>query len=173
MKIKKFKNSKKAQISSQVFTYIMAAIIIGAIVLVGFKGIAIILDKFKDAPLTQFESNLKRQVSSSSTSYKSIELFSFSLPAKYDEICFTDSLNVGSIDFSNIDNSIIKNKVENKVEENVFLMRKGKVEESYYIEDMDVLDDYVCIESKGKLELWFEGTGKFACLKLEQTESCN
>lgn len=163
---------KKAQISSQVFTYIMAAIIIGAIVLVGFNGIALILNKFREAPLIQFESNLKRQVSSSSTSYMSNELFEFSLPSTYDEVCFTDSLNVGNIDSSRIDNTIIRNKVENKVEENVFLMKRGKVQESYYVEDMDVLDDFLCLENKGKLEVWFKGMGKFACLKLEQTGSC-
>ncbi len=164
--------SKKAQISSQVFTYIMAALIIAAIVFIGFRGIATILKKFQDAPLTQFESDIKKQVVSSSTSYMSVELFEFSLPSKYDEICFSDSLNVGKIDASLVDNAIIRNKIESQVEENIFLLDGSKVLKAYYVEDLDVLNDYVCVENKGKIDIWFEGTGKFACLKLNQEDSC-
>ena len=166
------KTNNKAQISAQVFTYIMAAVIIAAIVLVGFRGIATIVNKFKGAPLAQFESDLEKQVSLSSSSYQSIELFEFNLPSTYDEICFIDSLNVGNIDADVIDYKIIKTKVENQVEENIFLMKKGKIIDSLYIEDIDVLEDILCIENKGKLEMWFEGTGKYACIKEKQTQSC-
>ena len=139
--------------------------------LVGFKGISLILGKLGGVPLKQFESDLKRQVVSSSTSYNSHESFKFSLPSTYDEICFIDS-NVENINSENIYNPIIRNKIENKVQENIFLMKKGKVQHSFYVEDMDVLGDYLCLENKGQLEVWFRGTGKYACLKLNQEDSC-
>ena len=169
---KKIHTSKRAQVSSQVFTYMMAAIIIAAMVFVGFNGIAKILKTFQGAPLEKFESDLRKQISSTSTSYMSVELFEFTLPSKYDEICFIDSLNVGSIESSVAENSVIKNKIQSKVEENIFLIQDGDVLEAYYIEDVDVLDDYVCVENQGRLGIWFQGTGKHACLKLTQNEAC-
>ena len=79
---------------------------------------------------------------------------------------------MGSIESSAAENSVIKNKIQSKVEENIFLIQDGDVLEAYYIEDVDVLDDYVCVENQGRLGIWFQGTGKHACLKLTQNEAC-
>ena len=106
--------SKKAQISAQVSTYIMAAIIIAAIVLVGFNGISTILSNLKNAPLMQLESQLRKQISSSSASYMSKELFEIGVPTQYDKICFIDSLDISNINPSLANNyPLIQDKIKN------------------------------------------------------------
>ncbi len=158
---------KKAQMSSQVFIYIMAALIIGAIVIVGGKGISTILNNFKDADLVEFESGLRNEVSS--VGFGSTSLFESSLPSGIDEICFIDSSDA---DPDKADNNFIKNKIENNVEENVFLLKRGRIEHAYFISDIDVADDYLCLEEKDRIEIYLQGKGENICLKENRNDDC-
>ena len=164
----------RAQISSQIFVYILAAVVIAVILLVGYKAISTILGFTSQVPIDDFKVDFESNVHKLARSYGSIKKFEITLPDKFDTICFIDSMNEEE-EFeisANIDNVFIEDIVSDNVQKNVFLLKDEIIEESFYVENMDVLRDYLCIENKGLMELWFEGTGKKACVKKIQDEAC-
>lgn len=168
---------KKAQVSSQIFVYILAIIVIGLIVLVGYKAIGTILKFTTQASLDDFVSDFTSEVKTISRSHGKVKRYEFTLQDKYDTICFMDSMNdddeYDEIILPDDTSEFIKNIVIENVPTNVFLLKKGvPTGESFYVKDLNVATDYTCIVNEGLLEVWFEGTGKKACLMLEQTESC-
>ncbi len=166
---------KKAEVSSQVFTYILSAIIIGIILLVGYKGITTVMSVTSKAPIDDFKSDFSSTVSKMARDYGSIKKYEFSLPDQIKDICFIDSMNDNNefdIDSSIAGNSFIKYNIEDNVQKNVFLINEGKIEDSFYVEDLNVFSDYLCIENSGLMYVWFEGKGRKACLKKEQTQTC-
>ncbi len=179
--LKKLKNEvrtkmkrNKAQISSQIFVYILAAVIIAVILLVGYKAISTILGFTSKVPIDDFKIDFESEVHKITRSYGSIKKFEFTLPEKFDTICFIDSMNENN-EFeisANIGNAFIEDIVSDNVQKNVFLLKEDIIEESFYVENMDVSEDYLCVENQGLMKIWFEGAGKKACLKKEQEETC-
>jgi hypothetical protein len=173
---KRFKSSKKAQINTQIFVYILAAVIIGLIVIVGYKSISSILQVTSQAPIDDFKATFEGKVSITARSYGKVEKYQFTLPDKFDQICFIDSLNDDD-EFVDLSlpadaNPIIKDVVDfgNKI--NVFILKDGTPEEEFYVENLDVAQDYLCLDNGDRLEVWFEGIGKKACLMFDDTDTC-
>lgn len=153
----------KAQISAQVFIYLGAAVIAGLILIFGFKAIGTITRVFSETNIDDFVSDFTNDVERISKQSDSVSKFEHDLPDVFDTVCFIDSLqDNGEFGFSPgiIDNPFIRNKVQNDVEENVFLLREGEVEEAFYVEDMDVRANYLCVENEGLITVWMKGTGK-------------
>ena len=174
----KLRFSRKAQVSSQIFVYILAAIIIGILFLVGFKAIATVLGFTSGAPMQEFQTEFSGKVSGAARSYGKVERFEFSIPDKFDEICFIDSLDENEQHTANLPgnaNQFIKDVVDEGVGLNVFYMKDGTYDEgSFYVEKLDIAtDDYLCLENGDRLEVWLEGVGGSACLMVDQSESCD
>jgi hypothetical protein len=167
--------NQKGEISSQVFTYILAAIIVGLILLVGYKGITTVLSVTSKAPIDDFRSDFTSTVNKMARDFGSIKKYEFSLPSQIEEVCFIDSMNDENkfdIPSSAAKNSFIKYSIDDNVQKNVFLIKEGKIEESFYVDDLNVVTDYLCIENSGLMYAWFEGKGRKACMKKEQTVQC-
>lgn len=167
----------KGQISSQIFVYILAAIIVGIILLVGYKAISTITGITSKVPIDDFILDLDNNIHKVSRSYGSVKKFEFTLPEKFDQICFIDSMNEQEkfeININVANNVWIQDIIADNVRENVFLLKEGIIKntEKIYVENLDVAVDYLCIPNQGVNELWFEGLGKHACLKKEQTDVC-
>ncbi len=166
--------TKKAQISAQVFIYIMAAIIVGVIVLVGYRSIKTIIDAGSNINIDSFKSSFENTVSTYSRQYNSQTKFDEPLPRNFDEICFADSRE-GDNKFSSALKSnpglqqypFIQSSIQNDAEPNVFLLNDKKISQSFYVENLDVEVDFLCIKSNEKMALWLRGTGKVAVLYTE------
>ncbi len=164
----------RSQISAQVFIYILTAVVIGIIILVGYKSIATIFKESQKALIDGFKSSFTSAVEKMSRSYGSVSKFEIAIPEKFDAICFIDSMGDDQKfhNSANIDNAEIHGIVEDNAQQNVFLMKNEAIEEMFYVGSMDVLGDYVCVQNIGKPEVWLEAMGNTACLKLEKTEQC-
>jgi hypothetical protein len=166
----------KGEVSSQVFTYILAAVIVGLILIVGYKGISTIMGVTSQAPIDDFKSDFTAEVEKMSRDYGSVKKYELpGLPTKIEEVCFIDSMNENNefdILPSIADNAFIELSIEDNSQKNVFLLKDGKIQESFYVEHLDVVNDYLCLENVGAMELWFEGKGKTACLKKDRAETC-
>jgi len=160
-------------VSSQVFVYIMAAIIVAVVLFVGYRSVSTILAAAGKATIDTFKSDFSYAVEDASDSYGSRHKFEFTLPKKFDRICFVDSMNNGrfSINPDRIDNFYIRLSVEDDAEYNVFLLKEEKIEERFYVPSLDVLADYMCLDNQGLLEVWLEGVGDRACM-VSATGSC-
>lgn len=163
---------KKSQISSQVFIYILAAVIIGLIALVGMKAINTMLAQGKQINIDTFQNDFESKVSTTSRQYGSVSKFEFSLSDTFDSICFLDSFGEdGKFPASleaKAENVWIKDSVSNNVPMNVFLMKNEKILNSFYVERMDVSEDYLCLVNTGRNVVWFKGSGKTSLLYTQE-----
>ena len=165
---------RKAQISSQVFVYILAIIIAGVILLVGYKAIATIISTMGKLNVDSFRTDFENNVESISREFGSIKKVELGgLTSKIDEVCFIDSLEDDG-KFSSIlgtntaldEYPLVKNKVNENVRENVFFLKKKipQNDVAFYVENLDVEQDFLCLKNEGKLFVWLKGTGKKALL---------
>jgi len=167
--------NRKGQISSQIFVYILAAVVVGLILFVGYKGVRSVIDIFGQVDTKDFQNKLTNKVDVISNSHGTNEIFEFTLDESFDELCFVSSKNIyGTYNFdtSIIDNFHIRTAIENDVDENIFLLTEGEDVVRFKIDKMKVSGNYLCIENSGLNELWISGDGKFACLRDERDKSC-
>jgi hypothetical protein len=119
------KNSldNKGQIAGQIFIYIMAAVVIGAIVLIGYKAIVTIPEKVCQAERATFKSDIEGLIEKY-TSDGSVNPKTMRAPCDYDTICFVDATTVGDATaLSQCDYPIIRDSKEN----NIFVISNKRV----------------------------------------------
>jgi hypothetical protein len=167
--MKKDNISKKAQVSSQVFIYIGAAVVAGLILIMGYKAIQTVITTFGQANIDDFKSDFENTVSVISKQSGSVKKFEFTLSKEYTEVCFVSSMNdqeAFGFDTSGIGNSFIRDSVDNNAKRNVFVLTGQNIEESFYVEDLNVAGNYKCLENKGLVTVWLSGKGRYAELEV-------
>lgn len=119
--------NKRGQIAGQVFIYIMAVIVIGGIVLIGYSAIKNILDKSCKVEQVTFKSDIEGLIEKY-TSYGSVNKKNLGAPCSYDTVCFVDATDIydisqgaGSGTFE-CDNKLIQDSVNSGVQQNIFVM---------------------------------------------------
>jgi len=85
---------KKSQIAGQIFVYVLSLIIIGLIVLFGYRAIKMIQDYQVKMDEINFMTRFEEAISK--TDYKDVEIKTFKVPGKYRKICLV-SQNHGSL----------------------------------------------------------------------------
>jgi hypothetical protein len=85
---------KKAQIVGQIFIYIMAVIVIGAIVLMGYWAVKNTVSKACQVELIAFKTELERLIIKG-TSFGSLNNEVLKVPCNYDRVYFVDSGWIG------------------------------------------------------------------------------
>jgi len=161
------KENRKAQISGQVFVYVLAAVVIGLLLFIGVKAITSIASMGGKVNLDSLKSDFQSNVETIARQYGSVKKIDFNLPSKYDEICFVDAMEDDGkfkFDTSIIQNSLIRSSVESGAKENVFFVTKGVWDDKFTADKLDVQADYLCLENSGNIEVWLKGTGKKALL---------
>ena len=168
----------KAEISAQIFTYILAAVVVAIILIVGGLAITKILDNVKWANISQFKSTLTSSVATVSRQYgtnKKVELPR--IPDDYAEVCFVDSIDEATGQYSDAvrnhpslgDYFFIKNSIDGGAAENVFFLdRRKQITENgrLKVDRLDVEEDFLCIPNEGAIDIWLKGTGKLAVLSV-------
>lgn len=82
--------NKKAQIQTQIFVYVLATIIIGAILLYGYRSIFMMREKGEQIDLISFKSEVQEEIIKMSNDYGSSRIVKFRTPSSSQEICFID-----------------------------------------------------------------------------------
>ncbi|MBU0665813.1 MAG: hypothetical protein ABIC91_01350 [Nanoarchaeota archaeon] len=153
---------KKAQIQ-QTFIYILTIILVGIILLIGYKSIGSIMSKGCDVEKTTFKSDIKALVERYN-SYGSLNREEMNAPCDYSKVCFVDANEVGVGTFTTT-NKIIKDSVNAGIEQNIFLIKEGSpsiTEPIGFSEAIKVDSKIICInETNNKFKIQFEGTGKY------------
>lgn len=158
---------RKGQIQ-QVFIYIMTIIVVGLILLVGYKSIGGLMKKGCDVEMSTFKSTIESYVSKY-TSYGDLHTEYIKVPCSFSEICFIDTKAVtdGKDLSSSMDSTkygIIIDSVNNEIQENIFLVKKEVTEPAGYMKEIMVDNGtfkYICMENvNGKFYIKFQGLGR-------------
>ena len=180
MIINKMPSKKKSQMSvGQIFTYVIAIIVVGFVMLFGYKSIADLREKGKEADYIQFKSQLTAAIKLTK-GYGDVSQEIMSIPESYTEICFVsyyiETAGTPSSFTSNRDISkpIIENSVDDGVKKNIFLVRGNGDIESFFMDNVKVSPtlgpngpaandpdrNFGCIQSTaGNIKIKFEGKG--------------
>jgi len=135
---------KKGQIAGQIFIYIVAAIVIGGIALVGYKAISSLSTKACQAEKATFNNNLEAKIENGLSS-GSVKPEYFKAPCDYEKICFvaTSSINLQSGDtFKCPENKIIEESVKAHIEQNIFVISSDRTIPIGYSDIISLNDTY-------------------------------
>ncbi|MGV8141764.1 MAG: hypothetical protein ACP5NW_04970 [Candidatus Woesearchaeota archaeon] len=155
----------RGQIAGQIFLYILGVIVIGSVILFGFRlggGMKEISEKYVSM---EFRQSLNHDVDSLLNNYGSTYTAKYSLQDDFDKICFVD---VARVSLTNLNEyPIIRNSVEEGVENNIFLYGE-KSFGAFAIKNLGVSDyPYIyCTNSeKGLIEIKMISMGDFIAIK--------
>ena len=159
---------KKAQ-TQQVFIYMMVIIVVGAVLLIGYRSIDNVLERGCDVEMSTFRSNLEDDLNRN-TRFGNVANNEYRAPCSVDEVCFVDS----DADELDSDYEFIQEEVSAGTEQDVFLLESEILQESLSIGNIEV-DDIVCVENRGgNIDVRMEGTGnsvKVSAMNVEQGTS--
>jgi hypothetical protein len=152
--------NKNGQIIGQVFVYIMAAIVIGAIIIIGYWAVKNITDKSCQVELITFKSKIENYAAKHS-SYGSVNKEALIAPCGYAKVCFVDAGQIGNITgLSKCKNQVINASVKDGDMKNIFLVTSKTIIPIGYSEYISVADttDCTCIENtNGNFFITFKG----------------
>lgn len=153
----------KAQVSSQVFVYIFAVIIVSITLLIGYKLIGSMTKGAYQKTIDTFKIDLSSAIESRSMEYGSVEKLKLNLPSEYATVCFVNSdfSTVGEIDAEK--HPMIKDSVDSGTKQNVFLLKSSSIE-SFFVERLEVEDvtGLLCIDNINGVRIRVEGMGNRA-----------
>jgi|TARA_Y100000310_G_scaffold276363_1_gene293440 hypothetical protein len=143
----------------QVFIYLLTIIVVGLILLIGYKSIGGIMKKGCEVEKATFKVDIESFISKYN-SYGSVHTESLKAPCSYAQICFVDKDILDNNNF-NSSNPIIESSVRAGIEENIFLVKKEVTDAVGFMEEINVDEEIVCINNTGgKFKIRFEGLGK-------------
>lgn len=167
-------SSRKGQIS-QVFVWIIVALVIGATALFGVRSIGGLLEDKCSVDLVQFENKIDSMISLNND-FGAVNAQTLVSPCDYTVVCLVDPLAIeaSTIDF-NPDLKlprdffpIIESSVIDGVEENVFLFNQKELIPAGYVPELRLEDSTttLCINARGgRFNLLLEGKGRTTLVK--------
>jgi len=149
----------KGQIQ-QVFIYILTIIIVGLILLIGYRAIGGLMEKGCKVEMTTFKSNLESFITKYS-SYGSFHEETMKAPCSFASICFVDTQDIeDGTDFPTAP-EVIRQSVLDNIQENIFLFKTEVTEPAGFMSEIHVDDGMICINnSNGNFYIAFHGLGK-------------
>lgn len=151
--------SKRSQIDSQIFIYVIAIILFSFILLYGYNAIKGFRDKGEQISYIKFKTDLISTVKRVSPDYGTLKREEFFIGGEYKEVCFVQSYNPPNNLATKISNPIVRNSVESNVTKNVFLFT-NTLQPPFYVGEINVSGGYNCTKIiNGKVKIQFEGKG--------------
>jgi hypothetical protein len=157
---------KRAQ-ANQIFTWLIAAIMLALVVLFGFRAIMNMRTKGEQVRYLEFKNDLETNIETT-TDYGSERRVTLRVPGGYQQLCLINTEG-GFPDHTLIDDPIISDSVESQVinnvkNENAFLV-KDIADQAFYVGEIKIEENngYLCIDvESGEVELRIEGFGRYA-----------
>ncbi|MEM4637975.1 MAG: hypothetical protein QXK76_03060 [Candidatus Woesearchaeota archaeon] len=154
---------KKSQVIGQVFIFILAALIVGVIILIGYNAISKTISKSCQVEQSIFKTKIESLIESNN-GYGSITTKSIIAPCGYEMVCFVDSTQIGTNNpLTLCTNKIIVKSISNGESMNIFLSTPQKTVAIGYSDMLrtDNPQNCTCIKQKSKnFNLKLIGIGK-------------
>jgi len=104
----------KGQIAGQVFIYMMAAIVIGGIAIIGYNAITGIGQKVCQTERATFKTDIEGWIEQYN-GHDSVTPMTIKAPCDYDAICFIDATKMGNVDPNKCSNPIVANSIKDNI----------------------------------------------------------
>lgn len=145
---------RKSQMLSQIFVFVMAAVVFILILTYGYRAISNFLSRSEQVALIDFKTDLESAVEVIKRDYGSVKKVELSLPKRYTEVCIVDPEDPGRLR----QDRPLMYEAWQAGSENVFLVPKQ--EAPIFLKDIEV-DGYECMPVVyGQITLKIEGLGK-------------
>lgn len=166
---------KRSQIQTQIFVYIIAAVLFSFVLIYGYNAIKDFRGKSEQVAYIKFRTNLVSAIKRVAPDYGTLKREEFFIGGEYTKACFVQSYNVDAsrrvtianhLDDPSAKYGMIADSVGDEVDKNVFLFTSS-FQESFDIGPINVTDSkgYVCIDLvRGKARIQLEGKGDHAIL---------
>ncbi|MDO8740234.1 MAG: hypothetical protein Q7J54_01525 [Candidatus Woesearchaeota archaeon] len=161
----------KAEVQNLVFVFMLALLVIGLVMIFGFKAISDLMVKSTEADFIRFKTALERDIGAISTEAGSSELLDLKLPVGYNQMCFVDDDLIGSPSPPANLNPIIKNSISSGIQKNIFLIKSRASAESFYVGKINIPDPdptdsanplFLCTDtSSGRVAFRITGRGNY------------
>ena len=154
---------KRGQISSEILVYALTVVILGVILVMGYKYFSSSKNLMDKGELVQLQSRLAADVATIGKEYGRYKKSSYSVPQNLDEVCIADLNQKSKILDGKLINyyPLIKDSLNSGASKNVFFVG-AKEQHSYYIKGIQINHyPYIsCFKSKNnKAEIGLESLG--------------
>jgi len=153
--------NKKAQILSEVIKYSLVLIVAVLIVVIGYKAVNLVKEKICNTEIAKFEIEMKGI--DKSLRFGARQSQSYDAPCNAEQIYFFGfGKSTSPENFKAI--PIIKDALESRSGNNVFIIKNGDVKRSFYAGQLEIdYPYYKCFSPKfGKISFFAEGAGNSA-----------
>lgn len=154
---------KKGEIEAQSVLYVLSLIIVAFILLFGVRSIMTLNDTTTDISTVKFKSSLEKTVNYVKGSTGTIKQEEYYVPGSFTQICFVDDSMFGDESFVFGGQFLVQDSVQSGAQENVFLIGEKVLEDSFYIEGIEVNsgpNKYRCMDiTRNNVYIRFEGKG--------------
>jgi hypothetical protein len=155
---------RKAQVK-QVFIYIITILIIGLLILFGYRAINSMIQKSCQVEMIQFKGDVESMINDNNA-FGSVTNFDLVAPCDYTEICLVNANNIGDDEFT-MPHSLITESVKSNISVNVFLIKKDVIMPVQpLLERLETEEDYVCRNATNKkFKFLLNGQGRTTLVK--------
>jgi hypothetical protein len=142
--------NSKAQVMGQIFIFIMAALIIGVIMLIGYNAISGTLSKSCQIEQLSFKTRLESLIERSN-GFGSVTKESLIAPCKYSTVCFVDATQIGT-SLAQCKNRIINQSSSDGDAKNIFVSTSTRTVPIGYapLLRLNNTENCTCITEKNK-----------------------
>ncbi|HIH42256.1 TPA: hypothetical protein HA246_01290 [Candidatus Woesearchaeota archaeon] len=84
------KHSKKAEVASQIFVYIIALVVVGMVIVFGYKAVKSFASRSDEVALIKFKTEVENTFKQVSSNFNTIKVEDFDIPSGYEEICIVN-----------------------------------------------------------------------------------
>ena len=165
---------KKAQMPGQIFIYILAIVIVGAIIVYGYTAIKDFSDRGDQVAFVSFKTSFENTVKTMVSDYGTIKRPDFDVPPQYERVCAVDFSKAasgpicspGDPDYEPVICSAWKQGATQQASSpdkdvllsNIFLTPDGS--ESFHVGHIKIKDGYICSPVKnGRINIQFKSVG--------------
>ncbi len=174
--------NKSAMAASQLLIMVMSLVVMGLVVILGFKAISGLNQKTAEAELLQFQSQLQQDITGLAPQFESVKIYGakhqLRVPRDVSDVCFVDNPQVGlrpfdtnpslfdALDSPTDGFPVVYESVKTNVRKNVFLLGHEQIVHSFYLDPIHVLNGITSVVPwwckkviNGQLPLRLEGRG--------------
>ena len=156
---------KKGELAGQIFVYIVTIILIGMVLLYGYRAIDSFRKRSEEVSYLKFKTELESAVKLTASDYGSVKREAFDVSGGYQGVCFVDLDNINVNSNKDIaEYPLIKDSIAGGVKDwNVYFPNMEA--DPFYIGKIYVQGGFLCLPAtSGKLTIRIEGRGDRAVI---------
>lgn len=153
---------KKAQGPGQVLVYVLTIVIMGVILLFGYRSIMDFKERTDQISMLDFQKKLESSINTITPDFGTLRRKTFLLSTEFKEVCFVTNYGIPAFDTDEFAGYlIIEDSVESQTGKNIFLVTvDGEISESFSLGEIRTPGDFRCIPVvDARLSVSIEGKG--------------